>query len=96
MGRRILLRTKRKAPAARRRILFTQPAPHLVDGGPDLDARISLAIFDVLVKAAADAQVGALTPDGEAQAYAAREAVGRAADAMCQGNPVPAESRWAA
>lgn len=76
--------------------MFTSPAAFLVDGGPDFDLPMSSAVFDVLAKSAADAQMGALTPDGEDRAYAAREALGRAADALCCGKPVPVESRWAA
>jgi hypothetical protein len=95
MARRILLR-KNKPAAARRRILFTTPAPHLLDGGPDLDAPMSAAVFDVLAKAVAEQQEGVCTFDGEARARDAREALARAADALVMGKPVPAESRWAA
>jgi len=96
MGRRIILR-KIKPAASRRRVLFTSPAAYLVDGDtPDFAAPISAPIFDMLAKSAADAQEGALTPDGEAQAHAAREALALAADALVMGKPVPLGSRWAA
>ena len=95
VGRRIIFR-KNMLAAARRRILFTMRPPYLVDGGPDFDARMSSSVFDVLVKAAADAHVGALTPDGEARAHEAREALAKAADAMLMGKPVPLECQWAA
>ena len=94
-GRRIVFRETKPA-AGRRRILFTMRPPYLVDGGPDLDARMSSSVFDVLVKATADAHVGALTPDGEARAHEAREALAKAADAMLMGKPVPLECQWAA
>lgn len=95
-GRRILLR-KIKPAAARRRVLFTTPALHLVDGDtPDFGAPMSAPVFDVLAKACADAQDAVLTPAGEENARAHRESLAKAADALVMGRPVPAESRWAA
>lgn len=67
MGRRRIIFRKSRAQSAARRILFASQVPPRVDDGPDLDAACSSEVFDVLVKAAADAQVAALTPDGEAQ-----------------------------
>jgi hypothetical protein len=95
--RKLLFKKARRDQASRRRIMFMTPAMYLLDGDTsDFEAPISALVFDLIAKAAADAQEGALTPDGEARAHAAREALARAADAMCQGKPVPADLRWAA
>jgi hypothetical protein len=95
--RKLLFKKARRDHASRRRIMFMTPALYLLDGDTsDFEAPISALVFDLIAKAAADAQEGTLTPDGEARAHAAREALARAADAMCQGKPVPADLRWAA
>lgn len=97
-GRRVIFKRRQAAAQSSRRILFMNqvPAPYLVDSAPDFDVPMSSAVFTVLIKAAADATQGALTTDGEARAYEAREALARASEAMMCGKPVPVESRWAA
>jgi hypothetical protein len=94
--RKLLFKKARRDQASRRRIMFMTPAILLDGDTSDFEAPISALVFDLIAKAAADAQEGTLTPDGEARAHAAREALARAADAMCQGKPVPADLRWAA
>lgn len=60
VGRRILLRKIKPASAARRRILFTQPAGYLIDGGldgHDLFKAVTAEQVDLMTRACAAGDV---------------------------------------